>query len=110
MTDKPERKSVAANPVRIHHAEFRTARKLLSWSRVKLARRAGVPLQAVAGFELHGTPLDRESVYRLRRVLEFAGIDFVGRPVFPAYYAYRDGRPGVIVSFSGPRERRRGRS
>lgn len=107
MVDQRKRQATRlANPVRISHLEFRIARKLLNWSRAKLARQAGVPLRAVAIFELYGVALDASSENRLRRVLEFAGIDFAGCHAGPARYAYRDGRPGVSVTFSGPLRRR----
>jgi|GEM_PF-4469051 len=110
MTDLYKRQPRAdANPVRIHGTEIRVARKLLKWSRVKLARRAGVPLWLLVTFELHRGRVDRDSLSRLRRVLEYAGIDFTGPPVFPGHVACMSTRPGVNVTFSGPPQRSRGR-
>jgi len=110
MTDKrtrPPRRN--ANPVRIRAIEIRLARQMLGWSRLQLARRAAVPFAELSAFERQGAWIDRDSLRRIERTLAWAGIDFVGAPVFPGLVACRADRVGVFVTFGVPRARLRAR-
>lgn len=110
MTDKRKRSPRRnANPVRIRPIEIRLAREMLGWSRVKLARLAAVPFAELSAFERHGARIDRDSLSRIERALSWAGVDFVGAPVFPGLIACRAHREGVIVVFGVPRARMRAR-
>jgi len=110
MTDKrkrPPRRN--ANPVRIRPIEIRLARQMLGWSRLQLARQAAVPFPELSAFERRGAWIDGDSLRRIERTLECAGVAFVGAPVFPGLVACRADRVGVIVRFGVPRARMRGR-
>lgn len=110
MTDKrkhPTKRN--ANPVRIRPEEIRAAREGLGLSRLKLARLAAVPFPELSAFERDGRKLDRDSLRRIRRVLECGGVDFVGPPVFPGLIAYFPDRIRVIVMFGASHKLARAR-
>jgi len=100
MTDKRKRQTRRdANRVRIRPTEIRMARQMVGWSRLQLARSAAVPFPKLTAFERHGALIDRDSLWRIERTLTWAGVDFVGPPVFPGLIACRANRVGVAVKF-----------
>lgn len=51
---------------------------MLALTREELARRSGVSLRAIAGFENGETKLIRMNFEAVRQALEAAGIEFIG--------------------------------
>ena len=56
--------------------QIRAARKLLGWSRDRLAPRGGLPLNRLGAYELGRRILPLEEVEALKEALEEAGIEF----------------------------------
>jgi transcriptional regulator with XRE-family HTH domain len=58
--------------------QIRAARGLLGWSQSKLAERAGLSLPTVKRVEIDlGPRVSEEARNKLRRALEFAGVEFI---------------------------------
>jgi transcriptional regulator with XRE-family HTH domain len=77
--------------------QIRAARAALGWSAAALAEKAGVAMKTIARFEqVDGVPPSRSATLaEIRRVLEAAGIEFIGTP--------EDG-PGIRLRRAAPRE------
>jgi transcriptional regulator with XRE-family HTH domain len=77
--------------------QIRAARAALGWSAAALAEKAGVAMKTIARFEqVDGVPPSRSATLaEIRRVLEAAGIEFIGTP--------EDG-PGIRLRRTAPRE------
>jgi transcriptional regulator with XRE-family HTH domain len=58
--------------------QCRAARTMLSMTREELARRSGVSLRAIAGFENGETKLIRLNFEAVRQALEAGGVEFIG--------------------------------
>jgi ribosome-binding protein aMBF1 (putative translation factor) len=58
--------------------QCRLGRKLLGWSRVDLAQRAGVNLAALTRFETKSWQLSEDARKAIQRALESAGVVLVG--------------------------------
>ena len=63
-------------PPTISSAQLRAARAWLNWSQVKLAKEAGVSKGAVNRFEQGTSSPHLETLERLQKALEAAGIEF----------------------------------
>ena len=57
-------------------AQVKAARKLLKWSQLQLAHRAGVSDATIESFEVSRHPLRPKNVQAIRHSLESAGIEF----------------------------------
>ncbi len=57
-------------------AQCLEARKLLKWSRDRLAPRCGMPAERLRLFEIGGWDLPPEDHIAIRRTLEAAGVEF----------------------------------
>ena len=77
--------------------QIRAARAALGWSATALAEEAGVAMKTIARFEqVDGVPPSRSATLaRIQRVLEAAGVEFIGTP--------EDG-PGIRLRRAAPRE------
>ena len=75
-------------------AQIREARKLLGWSRDRLAPRAGLPVNRLGDYELGRRILPLEEVEALKGALEAAGVEFTNGD-----------EPGVKLRRSGPQAR-----
>jgi transcriptional regulator with XRE-family HTH domain len=51
---------------------------MLAWSQTQLARRAGLGLSTVLDFERGNREVSVESIAKMRRAMEAAGIRFLG--------------------------------
>ncbi len=60
----------------ISGAQIREARKLLGWSRDRLAPRGGLPVNRLGDYELGRRILPLEEVEALKGALEAAGVEF----------------------------------
>ena len=56
--------------------QIRAARKLLGWSRDRLAPRAGLPVNRLGNYELGRRILPLDEVEALKGALEAAGVEF----------------------------------
>jgi transcriptional regulator with XRE-family HTH domain len=56
--------------------QIRAARKLLGWSRDRLAPRAGLPINRLGNYELGRRILPLDEVEALKGALEAAGVEF----------------------------------
>jgi transcriptional regulator with XRE-family HTH domain len=56
--------------------KIRAARKLLGWSRDRLAPRAGLPVNRLGAYELGRRILPLDEVEALKGALEAAGVEF----------------------------------
>ena len=72
-------------------AQIREARKLLGWSRDRLAPRAELPVNRLGAYELGRRILPLEEVEALKGALEAAGVEFTNGD-----------EPGVKLRRSGP--------
>ena len=63
-------------------AQVRAARALLNWSSADLADRAGTARQTIVRIEqIDGLPNSKiQTLVDIKRVIEFAGIEFIGTP------------------------------
>jgi transcriptional regulator with XRE-family HTH domain len=57
--------------------QLRAARALAGWTRAELARRSGVAVPTITGFELQGADSKISTLQKLRRALEVAGVEFI---------------------------------
>jgi transcriptional regulator with XRE-family HTH domain len=79
-----------ARPIHDHGELFRSARKLLGWSKLALALEASLDQSTVAKFERGESRPSVLSVTTIKRTLEGAGVEFPeGEPTV----SLRKGRP-----------------
>jgi transcriptional regulator with XRE-family HTH domain len=73
--------------------QIRAARSLIGWELYQLAVAAGVGIATVRRLEKMSGPISAqfETIEKIRRALENAGIEFIGEP-----------SPGVCVRLDGP--------
>jgi transcriptional regulator with XRE-family HTH domain len=70
--------------------QLRAARALVGWTRADLAKRSGVAVPTITGFELQGADSKVSTLHKLKRALEAAGVEFIDEG-----HKSDDGGPGL---------------